>query len=106
MMESSTSSLDFLYIKVEKMLKIFPSNYSRPGRVWLVTSRLGTGKSLTFITVMLGVMLMWSYFEYAEDVCDGGCVTAGEGVEQVVGQARHDVDDETRLQIVAAQQLL
>jgi hypothetical protein len=23
-------------------------NYSRPGRVWLVTSRLGTGKSFTF----------------------------------------------------------
>jgi hypothetical protein len=23
-------------------------NYSRPGRVWLVTSRLGTGKWLTF----------------------------------------------------------
>ncbi len=23
-------------------------NYSRPGRVWLVTSRLGTGKSITF----------------------------------------------------------
>ncbi len=26
-------------------------NYSRPGRVWSVTSRLGTGKSLTFFTV-------------------------------------------------------
>ncbi len=25
-----------------------PFNYSRPGRVWLVASRLGTGKSLTF----------------------------------------------------------
>ncbi len=49
---------------------------------------------------------MWSYFEYAEYVCDGGCVAAGEGVQQVVGQARHDIDDETRLQIVAAQQLL
>jgi hypothetical protein len=24
------------------------SNYSRPERVWLVTSRLGTGKRLTF----------------------------------------------------------
>jgi hypothetical protein len=23
-------------------------NYSRPGMVWLVTSRLGTGKSLTY----------------------------------------------------------
>jgi hypothetical protein len=23
-------------------------NYSRPGRVWLVTSRLGTGKTITF----------------------------------------------------------
>ncbi len=49
---------------------------------------------------------MWSYFEYAEYVCDGGCVAAGEGVQQVVGQARHDIDDEARLQIVAAQQLL
>jgi hypothetical protein len=28
-------------------------NYSRPGRVWLVTSRLGTGKSLPFFTVIL-----------------------------------------------------
>ncbi len=26
----------------------FKLNYSRPGRVWLVTSRLGTGKSITF----------------------------------------------------------
>ncbi len=26
-------------------------NYSRPGRVWLVTSRLGTGKSIIFFTV-------------------------------------------------------
>jgi hypothetical protein len=26
-------------------------NYSRPGRDWLVTSRLGTGKSITFFTV-------------------------------------------------------
>jgi hypothetical protein len=26
-------------------------NYSRPRRVWLVTSRLGTGKRLTFFTV-------------------------------------------------------
>ncbi len=26
-------------------------NYSRPGRVWLVTSRLGTGKTITFFTV-------------------------------------------------------
>jgi hypothetical protein len=24
-------------------------NYSRPGRVWLVTSRLGTGKTITFL---------------------------------------------------------
>ncbi len=28
-------------------------NYSRPGRVWLVTSRLGTGKSLTFFYSVL-----------------------------------------------------
>ncbi len=27
------------------------SNYSRPGRVWSVTSQLGTGKRLTFFTV-------------------------------------------------------
>ncbi len=26
-------------------------NYSRPGRVWSVTPRLGTGKSITFFTV-------------------------------------------------------
>jgi hypothetical protein len=26
-------------------------NYFRPGRVWLVTSRLGTGKTITFFTV-------------------------------------------------------
>ncbi len=26
-------------------------NYSRPGRVWLVTSPLGTGKTITFFTV-------------------------------------------------------
>jgi hypothetical protein len=26
-------------------------NYSRPGGVWFVTSRLGTGKSPTFFTV-------------------------------------------------------
>jgi hypothetical protein len=26
-------------------------NYSRPGRVWLVTSRLGTGKTIIFFTV-------------------------------------------------------
>ncbi len=26
-------------------------NYSRPWRVWLVTSRLGTGKTITFFTV-------------------------------------------------------
>jgi hypothetical protein len=26
-------------------------NYSQPGRVWLVPSRLGTGKSLTFFSV-------------------------------------------------------
>jgi hypothetical protein len=26
-------------------------NYSRPGKVWLVTSRLETGKSITFFTV-------------------------------------------------------
>jgi hypothetical protein len=26
-------------------------NYSCPGRVWLMTSRLGTGKPLTFFTV-------------------------------------------------------
>jgi hypothetical protein len=28
-------------------------NYSRPGRVWLVTSRLGTGKPLAFFTVVV-----------------------------------------------------
>jgi hypothetical protein len=28
-----------------------PLNYSRPGRGWLVTNRLETGKSLTFFTV-------------------------------------------------------
>jgi hypothetical protein len=27
-------------------------NYSRPGRVWLVTSRLGTGKSFTFFYIV------------------------------------------------------
>ncbi len=31
-----------------KKLAIFPSRHSLPGRVWLETSRLGTGKSLTF----------------------------------------------------------
>ncbi len=52
-------------IHCKKRLAIFPSSasmsltklsmagynlidYSRPGRVWLVTSRLGTGKSLTY----------------------------------------------------------
>jgi hypothetical protein len=28
-------------------------NYSRPGRVWLVTSRLGTGKSINFFYSVL-----------------------------------------------------
>ena len=53
--------LGFLYT-VKKRFAVFPTgmsltklppgqellHYSRPGRVWLVTSRLGTGKSLTF----------------------------------------------------------
>jgi hypothetical protein len=32
-------------------------NYSRPGRVWLVTSWLGTGKSVTFFAVQLLTLL-------------------------------------------------
>ncbi len=33
-------------------LSVQPFNYSRPGGVWLVTSQLGTGKSITFFTVL------------------------------------------------------
>jgi hypothetical protein len=34
---------------LQKKVSDFPvPNYSRPGKVWLVTSRLGTGKSITF----------------------------------------------------------
>ncbi len=54
-------------IHCKKRLAVFPSpagmsltlpgaekfNYSPPGRVWLVTSRLGMGKLLTFFTVYL-----------------------------------------------------
>jgi hypothetical protein len=65
-----TTDLDFrtsYYIHCKKRLLIFPSpagmssnqtlpgreyfNYCRPGRVWLVTSQLGMGKSRTFFTV-------------------------------------------------------
>ncbi len=55
----------YLFIHCKKRLVIFPSpasrdvayqtllgreklNYSRPGRVWYVTSRMGSGKLLTF----------------------------------------------------------
>jgi hypothetical protein len=38
----------------------FPARmYSRPGRVWLVTSQLGTGKSLTFF-YSVGGLHTWS----------------------------------------------
>jgi hypothetical protein len=39
--------------------------YSRPGRVWLVTSRLGTGKLLTFFTV-------YTLFLSSHQSADGG----------------------------------
>jgi hypothetical protein len=49
-------------VHCKNRLAIFPSpsgrsfslagnNYFRPGRVWLVIPRLGTGKSLTFFTM-------------------------------------------------------
>jgi hypothetical protein len=35
---------------VTKLSLVGKYNLSQPGRVWLVTSRLGTGKSFTFFT--------------------------------------------------------
>ncbi len=64
-------------VRCKKRLTIFPSpagmsltklspirnkgiiNNSRPGRVWLVTSRLGTGKLLTFYSVCVRILLTW-----------------------------------------------
>jgi hypothetical protein len=40
--------------------------------------------------------------EDTENIRDGGRVSAGKGVQQIVGQARHDVDDEARLEVVTA----
>jgi len=37
-------------------------NYSRPGRVWLVTSRLGTGKTTTFFTVHFFLKVVLPHF--------------------------------------------
>ncbi len=52
-------------VHCKKWLTIFPSptGMSWPGRVWLVTSRLGTGKSITFI---FSVHCMDRRFEYGE----------------------------------------
>jgi hypothetical protein len=64
----SHSIASFLAVLVQKIITIHPSNlfnilstskaqhvqllnYPRPGRVCFVTSRMGTGKSLTFFTV-------------------------------------------------------
>ncbi len=35
--------------------------YSRPGRVWFVTSRLGTGKSLTFFCSVYSGLRFWRH---------------------------------------------
>jgi hypothetical protein len=58
-LEMLPDKLKVLYMHCKKRLVIFPSpavmpgiiNYSRPGRVWLVTSRGGTGNSISFFTV-------------------------------------------------------
>ncbi len=42
------------------------NNYSRPGRAWLVTSRLGTGKTITFFTVYRHVIYLVSKNELAQ----------------------------------------
>ncbi len=34
-------------------------NYSRPGRFWLVTSRLGTGKTITFFNSVVFKTMLW-----------------------------------------------
>ncbi len=39
-------------------LSLGGNNYSRPGRVWYVTFRLGMGMSLTFFTVYLRILFM------------------------------------------------
>ncbi len=44
----SGQTLDFHPYTLTRCYTVKTGNYSRPGRVWLVTSRLGTGKSLTF----------------------------------------------------------
>ncbi len=46
-------------------LSLAGNNNSRPGRVWLVTSRLGTGKSLTFFYSVVGMKeVVWAYTVY------------------------------------------
>ena len=39
-------------------------NYSRPGRVWLVTSRLGTEKAITFFTVYAELSITSTYVDF------------------------------------------
>ncbi len=46
----------------KKNVSDFPVNFSRPGRVWLVTSRLGMGKSISLLCsacLMLPCNLFW-----------------------------------------------
>ncbi len=53
-------------------------NSSRPGRVWLVTSRLGTGKMIIFFTVYLKVNWAaahnsFGYLHYTSDPLECSC---------------------------------
>jgi hypothetical protein len=50
-------------------------NYCRQGRVWLVTSRLGTGKSGTFFTVLL--LNISRFASHATNICKAVLVFKG-----------------------------
>jgi hypothetical protein len=69
--EDYTGSRCVAYIYTVKKVIVFPVpsrdvtnhtlpgrellNYSRPGRIWLVTSRLGTGKSISFFYSVVSI---------------------------------------------------